>query len=215
MKALLGAFSFGLFALMTWVLLDLPPASGGLTHSALKHLPESGVTNPVTAVLLNYRGYDTLLEIAVLLLAVVAVWAIRESDRPAQASRGKPVLSALLRIALPLIVLFSGYLLWIGSFAPGGAFQGGALLGGGLVLLLLVGLRRLDRSDISHLRFALVAGLVVFVAVAGGVMFMTGGLLQYPFGSAGSWILVIESAALLSIALTLAALFAGGRPPHD
>jgi len=43
-------------------------------------------------------------------------------------------------------------------------------------------------------------------------MLLTGGLLQFPAGTGGTWIMVIESAALVSIGLTLGLLYFGGRP---
>ena len=57
--AILG--SIGLF--LAWVLWG---ALGGaqdvrLAELALERVPESGVSNPVTSVLLNFRAYDTLL----------------------------------------------------------------------------------------------------------------------------------------------------------
>jgi hypothetical protein len=60
-----------------------------------------------------------------------------------------------------------------------------------------------------------VLGLSVFIAVAVGVMAGGGKLLEYPRAHAGMLILLIESAALISIALTLAALFVGGRALSD
>ncbi len=44
-------------------------------------LANSGVTNPVTAVLLNFRAYDTLLEVAVLLAAALAVLPLTNLSR--------------------------------------------------------------------------------------------------------------------------------------
>jgi hypothetical protein len=55
----------------------------------------------------------------------------------------------------------------------------------------------------------------VFASVAGITTWMTGGLLQYPAGSAGIWILAIESAAMISIGLTLGLMFLGGRPERE
>ena len=54
--------------------------------------------------------------------------------------------------------------------------------------------------------------LAVFVGVGLGVMLLGRRLLDYPAGQAGLLILLIEAAALLSIGLTLGALFFGGRP---
>ncbi len=51
-------------------------------------MDRSGVTHPVTAVLLNFRGYDTLLEVAVLLIALVGTWSLRLG--PAARGRDRP-----------------------------------------------------------------------------------------------------------------------------
>ena len=214
-RVLSGLFAAALFFVLSWALLSLAAAPQGLTQPALGELPRSGVTNPVTAVLLNYRGYDTLLEVGVLLLAIVGVWSLRRGGVGSVNLEGRPLLLSLLRLALPVLVLGAGYLLWIGSFAPGGAFQGGALLGGALVLVLLGGLAGRALRRIKLIRWGLVLGLLVFSAVAGAVMMITGGLLEYPRGTGGTWILLIESAALLSIGLTLGALYFGGRPAEE
>jgi multisubunit Na+/H+ antiporter MnhB subunit len=207
-----GLLSFALLALLGWAVLALPATPRGLAAPALAELPNSGVSNPVTAALLNYRAYDTLLEVGVLLLALVGVWSLRE-DRIARVDlRERPLVLSLLRVVLPVLVVTGGYLLWIGSFAPGGAFQGGALLGGAFVLLLLAGLGGHAVKQERWLRFGLVLGLGVFMSVGVGVMLLTGALLEYPRASAGSWILAVEAAALISIGLTFGGLFLGGRP---
>ena len=212
-QRILTAFgSLLLLSVLWWAAYSLPEAPTGLTSASLERLPESGVENPVTAVLLNYRGYDTLLEVGVLLLALVGVWSLRSGDGHGGEVQGRPLLTALLRLLLPLLVLAAGYLLWVGAFAPGGAFQGGALLGGALVLVVLgLGAGSLSKRQ-ELLRAGLVLGLLVFGLIAAGVLLRTGGLLQYPAGSAGAWILIIESAAMFSIGLTLGLLYLGGRP---
>jgi multisubunit Na+/H+ antiporter MnhB subunit len=201
------------FGVVSRALVDLPERTAGLALEAERSLGRSGVTNPVTAVLLNYRAYDTLLEVAVLLLAIVAVWSFRPMSPSTVSRPAGPVLAALLRFLLPLLLLTGGYLLWIGAFAPGGAFQGGALLGGAIVLMLLgglVGRRLLLRRAL--LRTGLWAGLAVFIATGLGVMLAGGRFLEYPEAHAGDLILLVEAAALVSIGLTLGALFFGGRP---
>ena len=211
----IGILSLALMAALGWAVVSLPAKPAGLTAESLAKLPETGVTNPVTAVLLNYRGYDTLLEVGVLLLAIVGVWSLRRGEWPGGDLRDRPLLMSLLRMLLPVLVLAAGYMLWIGAFAPGGAFQGGALLGGALVLVILGGLaRRLLQRD-RLLRFGLALGVLVFAAVCAVTKLLTGGLLQYPAGSGGTWIMVIESAALISIGLTLGLLYLGGRPEEE
>ena len=201
------------FGALCWALTGLPSPPAGAGGEALAALDRSGVTNPVTAVLLNFRAYDTLLELAVLLLAAVAVWSLRRMPAAQFESPCNPVLAALLRFLLPLLLITGGFLLWVGAFDPGGAFQGGALLGGALVLLLLGGqVRRRVLGRTALLRAGLWLGLLVFCGV--GLAMVIGGraFLEYPPARAGLLILLIESAALVSIGLTLAALFFGGRP---
>lgn len=211
----IGILSLALLAWLSWAVLSVPAKPTGLTAESLAKLHESGVTNPVTAVLLNYRGYDTLLEVGVLLLAIVGVWSLRRGEWPAGDLRDRPLLMSLLRVLLPVLVLAAGYLLWIGAFAPGGAFQGGALLGGALVLVMLSGLGRRFMQRDCLLRLGLALGVLVFAAVCAVTKLLTGGLLQYPSGSGGTWIMVIESAALISIGLTLGLLYLGGRPAPE
>ena len=211
----IGILSLALLAWLSWAVLSVPAKPTGLTAESLAKLHESGVTNPVTAVLLNYRGYDTLLEVGVLLLAIVGVWSLRRGEWPAGDLQDRPLLMSLLRVLLPVLVLAAGYLLWIGAFAPGGAFQGGALLGGALVLVMLSGLARRFMQRDRLLRLGLALGVLVFAAVCAVTKLLTGGLLQYPSGSGGTWIMVIESAALISIGLTLGLLYLGGRPAPE
>lgn len=171
--------------------------------------------NPVTAVLLNFRGYDTLLEFAVLLLAAVAARSVAGAHaavRPQPVSRAG-VLDALVGLVVPLVVVVAGYLLWAGAHAPGGAFQAGALLAAAVVLMLVANTPLPAPPRGWILRAALTLGPLVTLSVALGVMVTGGRLMQYPTAQAGAYILLIESAAMLSIAATLVALFLYAAPP--
>ncbi len=200
-----------------YAVLSLATQAPGLSEHVAVNLAHSGVGNPVTAVLLNFRGYDTLLEMGVLLLALTGVWSLGEIPQQHRSQPPGPVLDMLSRLLFPLLILVTGYLLWVGADAPGGAFQAGAVLAAAGVLLLLAGWRPGTRISGLPLRLTLVTGLGMFVAV--GMVLMLAGrrLLEYPPSFAGALILLIEAAATLSIGITLAALFQGGRPkagPH-
>jgi multisubunit Na+/H+ antiporter MnhB subunit len=181
-----------------------------LAGEVLERLGESGVSNPVTAVLLNFRAYDTLLELAVLLVALLGILALAP-ERPGYRTAG-PVFGGLTHWLVPMLILTSGYLLWVGAHAPGGAFQAGAVLAAAGVVLRLAGHPAGGLPRGAPLRLLLVLGVGVFLLV--GAVPMVGGLpfLAYPTGWAGGLILLIESAATLAIAATLARAFAGGRP---
>jgi multisubunit Na+/H+ antiporter MnhB subunit len=177
----------------------------------LIELKNSGVNNPVTAVLLNFRGYDTLLEMCVLLLAVLGTWTSGSVSARTGHSLPGQVLKAFTRLLVPVAVVVAVYLLWAGKNAPGGAFQAGAVLGAAGVILLLLGMPVPDALVGWPLRAALALGILVFLGVAVGVMLAGGRLLEYPRDLAGGLIVLIETAATISIAVTLTTLFVGGR----
>lgn len=193
------------------VVASLPRDALGLGPLAAAHAGESGVAQPVTAVLMNYRGHDTHLEMVVLLTAAIGVRALRP-DRVASGplAAPAPLVLSLVRLALPAIVVVGGYLVWRGSRAPGGAFQAGALLAGGAVLLLLAGRLRPLRLSSPIVRAMLVAGPLLFFVAAAAPLAFGGSLLEYPKEYAGSIILGLESALTISIATILAAFFPEG-----
>ncbi|MCW8944886.1 MAG: Na(+)/H(+) antiporter subunit B [Sedimenticola sp.] len=194
-----------------YALLSLPDVADGLVPNVKEQMAQSGVKNPVTAVLLNFRGYDTLLEMVVLLLALLSVWSLG-GVRKLSPRNTNPVLASLCRVLVPVLILVSCYLLWVGADAPGGAFQAGSVLGAAGVLLLLSGWHVEQKILLWPLRFILVLGSGVFIIIAAVLFFTQGGLLTYPVAQAGWLILLLESAATLSIGATLAALFFGGIP---
>lgn len=200
----------GLLALILCAaLLAVPRNSSGLVAEVRAQMPDSGVSQPVTAVLLNFRGYDTWLELGVLLIAVIGVLSLRGAPGLTAAPPGQvsALLSWLARLLVPVVVLVAGYLLWLGSSAAGGAFQAGVVLGAGGVLLWLAGHRPLTREWQWKLLLAL--GFFCFFAIGVGLMAGGGLLLEFPAGWAGPLILLIETGAALSIGATMAALFIG------
>ena len=196
-----------------YVVLSLPDHAAGLQAMVADKMEMSGVSNPVTAVLLNFRGYDTLLEMAVLLLVLLAVWSLGGAAPPVETAPG-PVLDSLARFLTPVLILVTGYLLWVGAHAPGGAFQAGAVLGAAGVLLLLTGWRLRPGLARLPLRVALAAGPGTFIIIAALTMLSTGRLLEYPPALAGILILILEIVSAISIGVTLAALFLGAPPKH-
>ncbi len=217
-RGLVAGLSVAVFGALAWALISLDwQARPGLERAVEARLPESGVTNPVTAVLLNFRAYDTLLEMAVLLIATAAVWCLGRSSQTPTLPPDDPLYLALLRPLVPLLCIVAGYLLWLGAFAPGGAFQAGAVLSGAFLSLLVAGLPRAPgQIDTLRLRATVAAALLVFVCIAAATALSATTLLQYPPGRAKDLILLIEAGLTLSVAFTFLVLFQGGRPaPPD
>jgi multisubunit Na+/H+ antiporter MnhB subunit len=217
-RILSTVLAVALFGVLATAVLDLGEDPTGLTSNVMERLNDSGVAHPPTAVLLNFRAYDTWLEVAVLLLAAWGALALRQATRlpeqPAATSPG-PVLDWLVRMLIPLAIVTGVYLLWRGTDAPGGAFQAGAVIGAALVLLRLSGYRSIGLFDAIWLRGSLLAGFSGFLLIA-TVLFIAGwAFLEYPPAQAGLLIVIIELVITWTVAVSFVALFLAARPDAD
>ncbi|MGC2784936.1 MAG: hydrogenase subunit MbhD domain-containing protein [Roseiarcus sp.] len=197
------------------VVLLFPDQGPSLAPQSMQHLPETGLGNPVTAVLIAYRAFDTMLEKVVLVLAVVSVWSLAAdhywggAPGEPRAERPEPTLAFLAQVLAPLGILVGVHIFWVGADEPGGAFQGGAILAAMWIIVMMASLTEAPSTSAFWLRLALVAGPLVFlIAGVGGAIF-AGGFFAYPPRFAKPVILFIEVFMVLSIAATLPMLVAG------
>jgi multisubunit Na+/H+ antiporter MnhB subunit len=204
-----------LAALLLLAFYGLPRTSAGLSAVVQAHLVASGVQHPVTAVLLNFRGFDTMLELGVLLLAIEGLLCVSGRtglEAIAPPPRSATVLQWLVRGVFPLMLLTTGYLLWTGAYAPGGAFQAGVVLAAGLVLLWMAGHPSLSALSESHHRLLSVAGFGAFLVAGTTFMLQGRAFFEYPRDRADLLILILETSATVSIAAILAGLFLALQP---
>lgn len=198
-----------------WFALPLPERPGPELAEAL---PRAGVGNPVTAVLLNFRAWDTLLEAIVLLAALIGLWMLaREGDWRApiglpQHARPGGVMAGFGRVLLPVGLLVGAWLVWAGADHPGGAFQGGTVLAAVGLVAAMAGLLRPPRIGAPLWHAALVVGPFVFLLAGIAGAALAGGFLTLPEAVAKPAIVAIEVALTVSIAVTLAFLVLG--PPE-
>lgn len=213
-KLAAAAVSVTVTGMLALAVLALPVGAPGLVPLVTENLSESGVGNPVTAVLLNFRAYDTLMESIVLLIALVAVWALTPKELwggvPGVRQHARPdgVLATFGRLLPPLGLVVAVYVVWAGSEMPGGAFQAGTILAAVWLLVVMAGIAEEPRMSSRLLRLALVVGPAVFLGV-GLVGAAFGSFLGLPVDFAKALILAIEFALTFSIAVTLALLVAG------
>ncbi len=107
-------------------------------------IEQTGATNFVTGMILDYRAFDTLGESFVLFSSVTCVMILLEKfqdpDEP-KIEKIKlfhdPILRYGASIMVPIIFVFGGYVILNGSISPGGGFSGGAIMGAGLILYSL------------------------------------------------------------------------------
>ncbi len=189
-----------------------PSRHEGLAGAVAAELQGSGVEHPVTAVLLNFRAYDTWLEIGVLLLAVLAAYTIRGgADEHARHQSADELIDGLVALLVPVLVLVSGLLLWLGTHAPGGAFQAGAVVGSGAVVMLILSRWSAPAAPSRWHRLLLAIGFAAFLVASLIPIVFGRSFLELRGATAGTVILFMESALTLSIGTALALLFAAAR----
>lgn len=204
-------------AFLWWALVEPTNPSSHLPVQVAAELQASGVEHPITAVLLSFRAYDTLLEVAVILVAVVVGLALRfsQEDQPAETPLMSSLLEKMLVWLLPLMLLVAVYLLWIGSYRSGGAFQAAAVLAALAVLMRMAGLAVPGHQQLLVLRLGLVSGLGLFLLM-GSLSMMTGGaFLAWPAGWEKASILLVEAALTFSLGFLLFTLFEASPAPKQ
>ncbi len=217
LKIAAGLLSILVASALAAAVLYLPDPAPSLAPDADRALAATGLGNPVTAVLIAYRSFDTMLEKVVLVLAVVGVWSVAPDGfwggRPAPLGRAGPdaALVFLARVLAPIGIVIGVEMFWVGADEPGGAFQGGAILAAMWMLVMMARLKEPPRIGGRWLRLALISGPAIFLVIGLLGPFMGGSFFAYPAGFAKPIILFIEAFMVLSIAVTLPLLVAG--PP--
>ena len=183
---------------------------------------DTGSENVVTAMIIGYRGFDTLGEGCVLFLAVAAVMILLlrdrkntselevrqiERDEAEAMSHEDLILKQVAWVLIPFIFLFAIYVLLNGETSPGGGFSGGTILGAGLILFSAAfGFRRMqvlmNRRRYSAVRtfglllYGVLYGLYIFIGANGLPNYLTG------------MILLIDLAVGLVVACTMYGFYA-------
>lgn len=143
---ILVVLSFFLFLFLSRVArIDTPDQLNGVGAGYVdKSIPELNSPNVVTAVVVTYRGIDTLGEVSVLFLAAAAislllrVTVIRGPEGSVKERRpASEILTTGTDFLVPVIVFFGVYIFLNGHLSPGGGFQGGAVVASAVLLLFL------------------------------------------------------------------------------
>ncbi|AFK22873.1 Na(+)/H(+) antiporter subunit B [Pyrococcus sp. ST04] len=123
----------------------------------LEHVKDqTGAVNAVTAVVVNYRGFDTLGEVTVLFIASTGVGALlwRKKRKRTAKTEGSVVLTTGSKLLFPFIMLFGMYIFIHGHLTPGGGFPGGATIATAFLLMYMA----FTIYEIPHKEFEVTEG---------------------------------------------------------
>jgi multicomponent Na+:H+ antiporter subunit B len=199
---------------------------------------DTKVPNLVTAILADYRGYDTLFETVVIFTAGMAIFAILRVLRRDESEPGDPsgdaaadpaidgdhhriIVGLTCRIAVPLVQIFALYVVAHGHHSPGGGFQGGVMLGASFILIALSTTLRGALARLGESNFITIAciGILIyagfgFLPLVFGRNFLDYGALQGLFGTDGEemarshGIFAVELGVALTVMSVMFAIFA-------
>jgi multicomponent K+:H+ antiporter subunit A len=163
------------------------PRNEGIARFFVEHaLPESGGRNVVNVILVDFRGFDTLGEIAVVAIVALAVYKLLRRFRPAPESLPVPraqhiddesgganrpldslprgymrVPAVLGRLLMPVAGVISVFFLLRGHNAPGGGFVGGLVMATGFIVQYMVsGTVWIESRMRVHPQYAIGVGLL-------------------------------------------------------
>ncbi len=212
-----GLFMWGLLGLDP--LGDYPGPYGDILNAI--SVPERHITDVVTAVNFDFRGFDTLGEEFIMFSSVMGVLVLlrhvpdgggKKDQSPrrhiAPVSDAVRVLTVLL---VGPVVLFGIYMVTHGQISPGGGFQGGVVLATAPLLVYLAGeFKKLMKIAPHHLleigEAVGAAGYAVVgaVALASGLPFLQNVL---PLGKPGN---VVSGGTVMFIDVTVGLEVAAG-----
>jgi multicomponent Na+:H+ antiporter subunit B len=134
---------------------------------------ERHVTNVVSSIVFDYRGFDTLGEEFILFASVMGVALLLreardERERPRDEVRSDAVRAVGLALVGPTVVL-GLYVVAHGYLTPGGGFQGGVAVAAGALLLYAAGRYRAHRAATPQTLVDLAEGTGAGAYVAVGI----------------------------------------------
>jgi multicomponent Na+:H+ antiporter subunit B len=168
-----------------------------LAESYMRLVPHDlGAPNVVTGILLTFRAFDTLGEVAVLFMVAAGVGlvlsgkaAAKAHDKDADAvTPASEIVQSATQIMVPLIAIFAAYIIMNGHISAGGGFQGGAVIASAVLLLLLANPSQTVNAAFLRITESLAGVLFVLVGIAG--LIFAGGFLDnrvLPLGQFGAF----------------------------
>lgn len=196
---LTGAFNFG-----------APPM---LIGQAIQQVApaEVGAANIVTAVVLGYRGIDTLGELSILFAAATAGGFVLGRQRSARSGHQAGfILRAGADLLFPLLLVVGLYIVLHGHLTPGGGFQGGVILATAFFLPVLAR----PTAALDHGWLSLVEGLAGAAFIGIGILALyRGGEFLQPLLARGELGSLVSAGTLpllyLAVGLKVGAELAG------
>ncbi|HKL75224.1 MAG TPA: hydrogen gas-evolving membrane-bound hydrogenase subunit E [Halanaerobiales bacterium] len=144
MKKVVAIIILALFSLVLFLNLQIIPEDQLIENNAsvfyrANGLEETNSLNLVTAILYDFRAFDSLGESTVIFAAVSGIVLVLSRKTLAVSSHGLSfIVKRTFAILTPFIFLFSIYVITHGHLSPGGGFQGGVILASISIIFIII-----------------------------------------------------------------------------
>ncbi len=156
-----------ILTILSILLKNMPGKIQTAGDELLKLNATEGVSNAVTTVVVFFRGFDTLGEIAVLFIASLGIGLMLNTNHKCNIkAQSNFMLQTASKLLFPIMLLFGVYVMIYGHLSPGGGFQGGVIVASAVLLLL-----------ISHKEFEVPHSVIVVLETFAGVSYVLIGLM--------------------------------------
>ena len=174
--------------------IDAPTNNEVATKYIEDCVTDTGATNVIAGMILDYRAFDTLGESTVLFSAVAAVIILLRRAEEKRSAKEKAefdaetatlkeetlteekypniILQVISKYVVPIIFVFGIYVVLNGHISPGGGFSGGAIIGAGLILYAVSFGERKAKKFFNF---------KIFTAITSGALLTYAGLKCYSF----------------------------------
>lgn len=182
-------------------------------------LNDTGSTNLVTGIYLDYRLFDSIFEAGILLVAVSGVMWISQHDIEEKNAnfmidkyKTPELFITFSRLLYPIMLMFGLYVIINGHTSPGGGFQGGAIVATAILILYYIDITKTIKvNKILTIEKFLFIGLVLISTIS---IFTKDGALFTNFMSVGAttelksiYLMILNILIGAKVALGLVAIF--------
>lgn len=170
MKNIFKIIIIALFAMMLYPLFQSFSGNDQLSDLANFYAQPDNIekvnsANLVTAVVVTYRGLDTLGEVTILFLAAAIIAFFLKKGSDVRTLRlNSEIFKTAANVLIPVVLLVGVYIFINGHLSPGGGFQGGAVIASAVILMLLA----FPNEPFHHKLFGFIESIsgLVFVGLA-------------------------------------------------
>lgn len=144
---------------------------------------EIGIPSTIASILASYRGFDTLGETSVIVIAGLCIFMLlyEENILPNLNLTKDIYLISMAKIIIPIIAIYAFYIQIHGEISPGGGFQAGSILASLFIFYgIITSGNHLEKYfSFNWLKNTSIIGLLIYIGTGIASLYLGGEFLDY------------------------------------